>query len=114
MTDSNSLLACILKAKYFPCRDFLDVPLGHNPSYIRRSLWSTQSLYTLGHRWKIGGGSKINLWYMPWIQSLPHLQELTVSQLLNTDSLSWNYMLILSIFNPQDVVIVNFIPLHVC
>jgi hypothetical protein len=33
MHDSNSLLTRTLKAKYFPRRDFLEAPLGHNPSY---------------------------------------------------------------------------------
>jgi len=50
LSDSSSLLTRILKAKYFPRRDFLDATLGHNPSYTWRSLWSTQSLLTLGHR----------------------------------------------------------------
>jgi hypothetical protein len=31
--DSTSLLSRILKAKYFLRKDFLDVNLGHNPSY---------------------------------------------------------------------------------
>ncbi|XP_024630938.1 uncharacterized mitochondrial protein AtMg00310-like [Medicago truncatula] len=71
LTDSNSLLTRVLKAKYFPRMDFLDAPLGHNPSYAWRGLWSTQSLLTLGHRWKIGAGSNINVWYMPWIHNIP-------------------------------------------
>jgi len=65
LSNSSSLFSRILKAKYFPRRDFLDANLGHNPSYTRRSLWSMQSLLTLGHRWKIGNGSQTNVWNMP-------------------------------------------------
>jgi len=71
LTDSNSLLTRVLKAKYFPRRDFLDAPLGHNPSYTWRSLWSTQALLTMGYRWKIGDGSTLNAWTAPWIRTIP-------------------------------------------
>lgn len=77
LTDSSTLLTRVPKAKYSPRRDFLDAPIGHNPSYTWRSLWSTQHLLTLGYRWKIGDGSKINVWNMPWIQNLPSLKPST-------------------------------------
>jgi len=54
MDDSNPLVTRILKAKYYPIRDFLEARLGHNPSYTCKSLWSTQFFLTLGHRWKVG------------------------------------------------------------
>jgi len=31
--DSSSVLTRILKAKYFPRRDFLDANINHNPSF---------------------------------------------------------------------------------
>jgi len=65
LTDSTSLLTRVLKAKYFTRKDFLDASLCDNPSFTWRSLWSTQHLLTLGYRWKIGDGTKINVWNMP-------------------------------------------------
>jgi len=41
LSDSSSLLTRVFKARYFPRRDFLEAPLGHNPNYTWRSLWST-------------------------------------------------------------------------
>jgi len=121
LTDSNSLLTRVLKAKYFPRRDFLDAPLGHNPSYTWRSLWSTQSLLTLGHRWKIEDCSNINVWSMPWIHSIPShkpstpppplFEDLTVNQLMNLDCFSWNHTMVYSLLNHHDVVVVTTIPL---
>jgi len=121
LTDSTSLLTRILKAKYFLRRDFLDAPLGHNPSYTWRSLWSTQHLLTLGHRWKIGNGSKINVWTMPWIRGLPslkpsttpplHYNDLTVAH-LHTGMNSWNHALVPSLFNPSDVAAILATPLY--
>jgi len=120
MHDSNSLLTRTLKAKYFPRRDFLEAPLGHNPSYTWRSLWSTQSLLTLGHRWKIGDGSKINMWSMPWIRDLPSCKPLTppppqygdvtVNSLMNFDMNSWNSMLLHSLLSATDAAAVLSIP----
>ena len=122
LTDSTSLLTRILKAKYFPRRDFLDASLGHNPSYTWRSLWSTQSLLTLGHRWKIGDGTKINFWNMSWIRSLPslkpstipppHYKDLTVSHLLNSGMNSWNQMIVQSIFNHSDASAILATPFY--
>jgi len=70
LTDPSSLLSRILKVKYFPRRDFLDVNIGHNPSYTWRSIWSSQNLINLGYRWKIGYGSQIKVWSSPWIRPL--------------------------------------------
>ena len=121
LSDSTSLLSRILKAKYFPRRDFLDANLGHNPSYTWRSLWSTQSLLTLGHRWKIGDGSQISLWCMPWIHTLPtlkptalplvHHEDITVNYLLNSGWNSWNIPLVQSLFNPLDAASILSMPL---
>ncbi|RHN55891.1 putative RNA-directed DNA polymerase [Medicago truncatula] len=121
LSDSSSLFSRILKAKYFPRRDFLDANLGHNPSYTWRSLWSTQSLLTLGHRWKIGDGSQINVWSMPWIRNLPtlkpstppllHHADLTVSYLLNSDGNSWNIPIVQSLFNSVDAEAIVSMPL---
>lgn len=97
-------------------------PLGHNPSYTWRSLWSTQSLLTLGHRWKIGDGTKINMWSMPWIRSLPsgkplappppHYGDVTVNSLMNPDLNSWNSTVLHSLLPPADVAAVLSIPLY--
>jgi len=65
------LLTRILKAKYFPRRDFFDATIGHNPSFTWRSIWSSQNLITLNYRWKIVDGSHINVWSSPWKQQFP-------------------------------------------
>jgi hypothetical protein len=102
----------VLNAKYFIRRDFLEVPLGHNPSYTWRNLWSTQHLLTLSHRWKVGNGAKINVWNMPCVRNLPSLklsitpppsyEDLTVSHWMHPGSLSWDHTLVRSMFNQSD------------
>ena len=46
---------------------WMPLSIGHNPSYTWRSLWSTQHLLTLDHRWKISDGSRIKVWNTPWL-----------------------------------------------
>jgi len=122
LTEPSSLLTRILKAKYFPRRDFLDTNIGHNPSYTWRSIWSSRDLIKSGYRWKIGDGSHINVWNDPWIRSLPTLKpsiipspsmaELFVNNLFNPDMSSWNNDLIHSIFNFQDATAILSITLR--
>jgi hypothetical protein len=39
MTELHNIVTRLFKAKYFNQRDFLDFKIGHNPSYLWRSIW---------------------------------------------------------------------------
>jgi hypothetical protein len=41
LTNPDAMVSRIFKAKYFPNGDFLGASLGHNPSYVWRSIWSS-------------------------------------------------------------------------
>lgn len=71
VTQPDSLVAKVLKARYFPTGSFLNAKLGHNPSYTWQSLHSTQDLLKLGCRWRVGDGSSISVWDEPWLRSNP-------------------------------------------
>ncbi|MCI06094.1 putative ribonuclease H protein, partial [Trifolium medium] len=62
MIKPESLVARMLKARYFPNTSFLDSHLGHNPSYSWRSIWSSRHILATGCRWRIGDGTKGNNW----------------------------------------------------
>lgn len=53
-TDHTSLVARLFKAHYFPNTDFIGSRLGHNPSYVRRSIFSVKMVVKKGTRWQIG------------------------------------------------------------
>jgi len=122
LNDPSSLLSHILKAKYFPRRDFLDAGIGHNPSYTWKSIWSSQNLINLGYRWKIGDCSQIKVWSSPWIRSLstlrpstaapPHLEHLLVRDLINPDLHTWNSSFISNIFSISDAIAICGLSLH--
>ena len=67
LTDEESLIAKIYKARYFPNCNFLEAVLGHNPSYVWRSILATQHMLRNGASWRIGNGSRARIWGEPWL-----------------------------------------------
>jgi len=67
VTNPNTLIARIYKARYFPRCDFLRSTLGHKPSYVWRSLCNSKFILKAGSRWRIGEGDDISVWYNNWI-----------------------------------------------
>ncbi|WCJ21653.1 RNA-directed DNA polymerase (reverse transcriptase)-related family protein [Euphorbia peplus] len=63
----NSLVARVLKAKYYPTSNFLHASLGHNPSYVWRSILNGRAVLERGLRYKVGNGASIDIWDSPWL-----------------------------------------------
>ena len=57
LTEPNSLMSKVLKARYFPRGTYVDAQIGPNPSYVWRSVLAAQELIRKGARWRIGIGS---------------------------------------------------------
>jgi hypothetical protein len=111
--NPGSLAARVLKEKYYPEKSFLEASLGSRPSYIWRSLWAAKPLLQEGLIWKVGDGTKINIWGDRWIFS-PHSNSIQspvrmlnydakVAEIIDKDSGWWNIPLIEQIF-PADIV----------
>lgn len=69
LTQPDSLIARILKAKYYPRSDFLDATLkpSSSPSFTWKSILSAQSLLKEGVRRVVGSGSSIRVWQDAWL-----------------------------------------------
>lgn len=91
--NPQALVSSVYKARYYQNCSFLEAKLRDNPSYIWRSILSTQSLLKLGMCWRIGDGRYVKIWSdhwfwkdnSPYITIAPYegLEDLTVSHLLN-------------------------------
>jgi hypothetical protein len=67
MAELHSLVARILKARYFLSGDFLNAHLGHKPSFIRWSIHNSQELIKMSCGWWIGMGNMVNIWNDAWL-----------------------------------------------
>ncbi|XP_058766343.1 uncharacterized mitochondrial protein AtMg00310-like [Vicia villosa] len=111
LSEPNSLVSRIFKARYFPRSSYLDSLIGNNPSFVWRSLWKTRAVIKQGSRWSIGDGSNIKVMYESWLRergrcylSGPQLQstsELSVKDLLLPNTKKWNVGLINQIFDSE-------------
>jgi len=67
LTEPQSLVSCIFKARCFPSQSYLTARLGHNPSYVWRSLLRARFIVRGGAQWCIGSGTNIPILDEPWI-----------------------------------------------
>jgi hypothetical protein len=99
LQNPDSLASKILKEKYYPYVNFLEAPLGQQPSFVWRSFWNARTLLVEGVSWRVGDGSKIRIWSDKWVpmaigdylQSPVHIldRNAKVSELLNRDT-NWS------------------------
>ncbi|XP_059451003.1 uncharacterized protein LOC132181787 [Corylus avellana] len=117
----DSLVARILKAKYFPRCEVLDASVGTKPSYAWRSIISSKNLIHEGLFWRIGNGAKACIWGDKWvplpnsfrIQSppTPEFHDSKVCALIDEDSGWWNSRLLGQLFNEEEVAAIQSLPL---
>ncbi|XP_048494767.1 uncharacterized protein LOC125494918 [Beta vulgaris subsp. vulgaris] len=109
--EPNSLLAKVMKAKYYPNCNFLEASLGQSCSYSWSSIWSSKALLKEGVVWRVGNGTQINIWDDPWIVdedgryiSSSRTADLNwVSDLIDYERMEWKVEEIEDAFNDRDV-----------
>lgn len=108
--DPSSLVAQILKARYFKHVDIMEALLGTNPSYVWRSILWSRDLIAKGLFWRVGNGRKIKAFFDKWIPGLasgrsskitPNL-SIMVSDLISPLN-SWDEKLVCSHFPSYEV-----------
>ncbi|XP_013623363.1 PREDICTED: uncharacterized protein LOC106329276 isoform X2 [Brassica oleracea var. oleracea] len=110
--NPSSLLARVMKAKYFRHVDFLQAPTYKSTSYGWRSILQARSLLQEGIKWIVGDGSKIRVWEDNWIHTQPAkaasgpgkeaFPYLKARDLMIEGTKSWNEHLINSAISPED------------
>lgn len=119
LTNHTSLVTHVFKAKYFPNCDFLGASVGHNPSFVWRSVWSSQKLLKHGVRWTdpisvcgkiFGFGMRVA--YCIARTNMQDLEGLRVKDLLHPQTNEWNPAVINMIFVPVQMSRVLNVPLY--
>lgn len=120
-TMPDNLVACIMKAKYYPDCSILEAPLRRKPSFAWRSIQSSCALIKEGLIWRIGNGKTTRIWEDRWIlrpssfriQSPPSILDplATVSQLLDAKGHSWNQHLLHQLFSVEEQAIIQSLPI---
>lgn len=115
----DSLLARVLKGRYFKTGNFLKAGLGSNPSFTWRSIVWGRDLFKEGYRWRIGNGVKVDAASDPWIPKegacIPILanrnaQQFSVAQLILPTG-GWNEDMVKDLFLESDANAILNIPL---
>lgn len=70
MSNPNSLVARVLKSRYFANGDFLQSSIGARPSYAWRSIIYGRDLLSKGLVRDIGNGEQSNVWAVNWLIDL--------------------------------------------
>ena len=120
LCEPDSLCARVLKAKYYPSSDLLNVELKKGASYTWQSIWAGIQTFKKGCIWRVGSGDSINIWDDPWIPPGPsrklvmpceNIVHTRVSELIDQDSHLWKEELIRERFSSVDANRILSIPL---
>ena len=108
LSNPNSLMARVYKAKYFPYDDILNAKLGSNPSYAWRSMFNSLEVIRKGTRWRVGNGKRIHIWEDKLLPTLITHKVIStprdfddfpmVSSLIDENSKWWKLDLVKSLF----------------
>ena len=116
--DPSSLLATILKDKYFPDKTFRDASRGNGTSWGWKGIYEARKVIENGCRWRVGDGTSINIREDPWfpkpstfkVQSRDNLQATRVCDLIDPLLGGWKNDIITNGFSEEDVAIILGIP----
>lgn len=117
IANPNSTVARLFKARYFKDCDVMEVEVGHNPSYVWRSLCWSRDLLDPGLRWRVANGDSIRIFQDAWVPRLDSGRITSriasgsmVSRFLAT-STSWDEELICAAFLPHEAAAVLVTPI---
>ena len=109
----DSLVARVLRGRYYRMSSPLQVGTADTPSYVWTSIIAARKLLLLGIRSKVHSGYEINVWRDPWIPLTParpaHARaplvnpKMTVSTLINLVSKEWDVSLLEQYVAQEDI-----------
>lgn len=104
----ESMLAKVIKSKYFPKGDLFNARLGYRPSLTWTGIHEAIEVLRLGCRLRVGSGKNISIWHSPWLPRFHKFKILSPPQILDPEAKvvelispslsSWNSSLVYLIF----------------
>ncbi|CAN1141599.1 Uncharacterized mitochondrial protein AtMg00310 [Linum perenne] len=123
ISEPDSLLARVLKGRYFHNKSFLTAGEGAHPSWGWKSIVASRQILIDGLRWQVGCGRQIQAFHDNWLPTVPPrppcrvlsdqpwCPHTNVSTFI--DNGLWDIQLLNQVFTPFDVSIISSIPLPV-
>lgn len=87
VTIPQSLVARVLKARYFPRTTFWEAKTGYQPSFSWRSIQKVCELLKEGTRWNIGNGATVSIWKDKWLPVSNGNRVITPPRVLDPNSM---------------------------
>lgn len=114
VTDPDSLLSRILKARYYPRGTYFTADVGERPSHTWRGILAARNGLSQGLRKRIGNGLDTAIWGDFWVPPRSSSRIMTrrppdcvfpdkVSDLIDWSTWSWDFELISNTFWEVDV-----------
>lgn len=110
----------MLKAVYFPDREFLEAEVSTTPSRIWRAIVEGKEVLKQGLIRRIGTGETTHIWSTNWLPRDRLLKPVActganppqmVSELIDTTTATWDHQKLQNFFTPMDTEIIGNIPL---
>ena len=113
----DSLVARVLRGRYYRMSSPLRVISASSPSYVWSSISVVRKLLLTGIRQKIHSGYEVKVWEDPWIPTTPARPALPiapvmhpnmrVSDFINPVTKEWDVGLLENYVNPEDIPLIR-------
>ncbi|XP_019179188.1 PREDICTED: uncharacterized protein LOC109174405 [Ipomoea nil] len=120
LTNTDSLVSRVYRARYYPRHTFYEAELGNNPSFYWRSIMAAKELVCGGVRRCFGTRNSTLIWEHPLLQDdldpmihtkmPPQLAGAKVSGLIDPGTGNWDHHILSDIFQPSDIPRILKIP----
>ncbi|XP_062076041.1 uncharacterized protein LOC133780185 [Humulus lupulus] len=99
ITNPDSLVGRVYKARYYPQGSFLEAELGSNPSFVWRCILESKAMMGGGLRRRVGSGVAVSVLRDPWLpneynqrvsSNHPALVDIMVSSLMIPGQITWD------------------------
>ena len=112
LTNLESLVGQIFKARYFPGTSVVEAGLGYNPSFVWRSLMAAKHIIVRGSRIQVDNGQDITIGSVPWLPDTENcfistslherMTTAPVNSLIIPGQHRWDYDAVVDLFNARD------------